>query len=116
MTTVVARRMAGTSLPIWLVLLLVFAVSWVAVAIHGGEFVTITNLQNMAQRSVALGLVAIGQTLVVLAGSLDLSVAYMVSVSAVTTSVVMGGAPANILIGCSRRWASVRRSASPTAW
>ena len=99
MTTLVARRMAGTSLPIWLVLLLVFAVSWVAVAIHGGEFVTITNLQNMAQRSVALGLVAIGQTFVVLAGSLDLSVAYMVSVSAVTTSVVMDGAPGNVLIG-----------------
>jgi ribose transport system permease protein len=99
MTTLVARRMAGTSLPIWLVLLLVFAVSWVAVAIHGDEFVTIANLQNMAQRSVALGLVAIGQTLVVLAGSLDLSVAYLVSVSAVTTSVVMNGIPSNILVG-----------------
>jgi ribose transport system permease protein len=99
MTTVVARRMAGTSLPIWLVLLLVFGVSWIAVALHGGEFVTITNLQNMAQRSVALGLVAIGQTLVVLAGSLDLSVAYMVSVAAVTTSVVMDGSPSNIVIG-----------------
>jgi ribose transport system permease protein len=98
-TTLVARRMAGTSLPIWLVLLLVFGVSWVAVAVHGGEFVTITNLQNMAQRSVALGLVAIGQTLVVLAGSLDLSVAYLVSVSAVTTSVVMDGSQANIVTG-----------------
>lgn len=95
----VARRSAGTSVPVWLVLLLVFAISWVAVSIHGGEFVTVTNLQNIAQRSVALGLVAIGQTLVVLAGSLDLSVAYVVSVSAVTTSVVMDGEPANMVTG-----------------
>jgi ribose transport system permease protein len=43
-------------------------------------------------------LVAVGQSLVVLAGSLDLSVAYVVSVAAVSTSVVMGGT-GNIPLG-----------------
>ena len=50
-------------------------------------FATVANLQNIGQRSVALGLVTVGQTLVVLAGSLDLSVAYVVSVAAMVASV-----------------------------
>jgi len=94
--TTLARRVSGSSLPVWLVFAFVFVVAWIAV---GGEFVTVPNLQNIAQRSVALGLVAVGQTMVVLAGSLDLSVAYVVSVSAVTTSVVMAGEPGRIGLG-----------------
>jgi ribose transport system permease protein len=45
---------------------------------------------NIAQWSVALGIVAIGQTVVVLAGSLDLSVAYVVSVAASTCRASLG--------------------------
>jgi len=56
-------------------------------------------VQNIAQRSVALGLVTVGQTLAVLAGSLDLSVAYVVSVSAMTASVVMAGDPGRVPVG-----------------
>ena len=55
--TTLARRVSGSSLPVWLVFVFVFAVAWIAV---GGEFVTVPNLQNIAQRSVALGLVAVG--------------------------------------------------------
>jgi len=40
---------------------------------------------------VALGIVAVGQSLVILAGSIDLSVAYLISVTAVMTSYVMQG-------------------------
>jgi ribose transport system permease protein len=90
---------SGSSRPVWLVFAVLFVVAWVAVAVHGHNFVTLTNLQNIAQRSVALGLVAVGQSLVVLAGSLDLSVAYVVSVSAVYTSVVMAGSTARIVPG-----------------
>ncbi len=90
------RWASGSSLPVWLVFGFVFVLAWIAV---GGEFVTVPNLQNIAQRSVALGLVAVGQSMVVLAGSLDLSVAYVVSVSAVTTSVVMAGDPGRIGLG-----------------
>ena len=45
---------------------------------HGGHFLTTDNVVNMLQRSVALGIVAVGQTLVILAGSLDLSVAALI--------------------------------------
>jgi ribose transport system permease protein len=89
---------AGSSVPIWVILAVVFVTSWIVVAAGGGNFATVPNVQNILQRSVALGLVTVGQTLVVLAGSLDLSVAYVVSVAAMVASVVMAGDPARIPI------------------
>jgi len=71
----------------------------VAVSLRGGQFLTVTNLTNMFVRSISLGLVSIGQTLVILGGSLDLSVAYMISVAAVVSSVVMQGQPDRMLLG-----------------
>jgi ribose transport system permease protein len=88
-----------SSWPAWLVLAMVFGSSWAIVNGAGGDFITSQNLQNIAQRSVALGLVATGQTLVILAGSLDMSVAYTVSITAIATSVVMDGRPDRIVFG-----------------
>src|SRR4030088_1497126 len=85
--------------PIYIVLVVVFVVGWVAVSLRGGQFLTVTNLTNMFVRSISLGLVSIGQTLVILGGSLDLSVAYMISVAAVMSSVVMQGQPDRMLLG-----------------
>jgi len=87
------RSGAGSSqLGIYVVFVLVVLVSYVVVTAAGGTF----NWRNMAVRSVALGIVSVGQTLVILAGSLDLSVAYLVSVSAVLTSFIMDGQAANM--------------------
>ena len=88
-----------SSWPAWLVLALVFGSSWAIVNGTGGDFITTQNLQNIAQRSVALGLVATGQALVILAGSLDMSVAYTVSICAIATSVVMDGRPDRMAFG-----------------
>jgi len=96
MTTLAGRLPRHSSAPVWLVLLLVCVVSWLTV---GGSFVAVANLQGIAERCVALGLVATGQTMVVLAGSLDLSVAYTVSIAAVASSVAMAGAPDRIWLG-----------------
>jgi ribose transport system permease protein len=85
--------------PIYWVLLAVFVIGWVAVSLRGGQFLTLTNITNMFVRSISLGLVSIGQTLVILGGSLDLSVAYMISVAAVLSSVVMQGQPDRMLLG-----------------
>jgi ribose transport system permease protein len=111
MTTYVARVLRaggteGSSAPVWATFAVVFVVGWIIVAAGGGHFVSVTNLQNIAQRSVALGLVTVGQTIVVLAGSLDLSVAYVVSVSAMVGSVVMAGQPANIPLAVAAALAS----------
>jgi ribose transport system permease protein len=46
---------------------------------------------GLIQRMVALGIVALGQTFAIIAGSIDLSVANMISVAAVLASFIMQG-------------------------
>lgn len=90
------RELAGSdAAPIYGVLALVALVSWATIAATGGQ----VNLTNTLVRSVALGMVAVGQTLVILGGSLDLSVAYQVSVTAVLASLVMDGDPGRMPLG-----------------
>jgi ribose transport system permease protein len=57
------------------------------------------GLMGLLQRMVALGFVAIGQTFVLLVGSIDLSVAHLVSIAAVLASYVMGGDTSYIVPG-----------------
>lgn len=89
------QRLVRLNIPsVYAVLLLFFLVAWVLVSLFGrGQFLSSTNLNNMAERSVALGIVAVGQTFVILVGSLDLSVAYLISVVAVMASYTMQGDP-----------------------
>ena len=53
-------------------------------------------LTNILVRSVALWIVAIGQTFVMIVASIDLSVAYLISVTAVMSSFLMQGNPENV--------------------
>ena len=55
------------------------------------------GLVGLLQRMVALGLVALGQTLVILCGSIDLSVGSLISTGAVLASFIMHGSPAMML-------------------
>ena len=89
----------NSSAPVYAVLLLLFVGSWLLVAAQGGQLLSVRNLANIFERSVALGLVATGQTLAILAGSLDLSVAYLISVTAVMSSFIMQGDPARVPLG-----------------
>jgi ribose transport system permease protein len=57
------------------------------------------GVMGLLQRTVALGFVAIGQTLVLLVGSIDLSVANLVSLSAVLASHIMNGSSDMIVPG-----------------
>ncbi len=56
-----------------------------------------SGLVGLSQRMVGLGVVALGQTLVILCGSIDLSVGSLISVVAVIASFVMRGEPAMML-------------------
>src|SRR5215211_6687390 len=95
-TNQVWRGLVGSdSGPIFGVLVLVAITSWILIVTTGGQ----VNLTNTLIRSVALGMVAVGQTLVILGGSLDLSVAYQVSVTAVMASYIMQGEPNRMLLG-----------------
>ena len=85
--------------PVFGALLGVFVFAWVVVTIDGGSFLTVDNVVGMLQRSVALGIVAAGQTVVILCGSLDLSVAYVISLSSLVAAEVMAGEEANLVPG-----------------
>ena len=80
--------------PVYAILVVVFVAAVVLDAIFGrGQITSSTILTNMVVRSVALGIVAMGQTFVMLAASIDLSVAYLISVTAVMASYLMQGDP-----------------------
>lgn len=62
-----------------------------------GQIFTNQAIQlNIIVRSVALGIVAVGQTLVIIGGSIDLSVAYTISITAVMSSFIMQGQTENV--------------------
>jgi ribose transport system permease protein len=90
------RRTPAASL-----LLLLGAVAlYVGVAISTGHtrMLEVDGVVGLLQRMVALGIVAIGQTFVILAGSIDLSVANLISVAAVLASFIMQGRPEMMLV------------------
>jgi ribose transport system permease protein len=93
------RSPTGAALPALLVALSI--VAYVAAAIATGQTSQLSadGVMGLLQRTVALGFVAIGQTLVLLVGSIDLSVANVVSLAAVLASHVMNGSPDMILPG-----------------
>jgi ribose transport system permease protein len=68
---------------------------YIAAALYTGQYaqLSLAGVMGLVQRTVALGLVALGQNFVILGGSIDLSVANLVSVSAVMASYVMQGDP-----------------------
>ena len=73
--------LASPAAPVYGALIGIIILAWIVVTIDGGEFLTTGNIVNMLQRSVALGIVSLGQTVVILLGSLDLSVAALISLA-----------------------------------
>jgi ribose transport system permease protein len=71
---------------------------YVATALATGQHAYLTGegFIGLTQRMVGLGIVALGQTFAILVGSIDLSVANLISVSAVLASFIMKGEPAMI--------------------
>ena len=71
---------------------------YVVTALATGQHAYLTGegFVGLSQRMVGLGIVALGQTLTILVGSIDLSVANLISVAAVLASFIMKGEPAMI--------------------
>jgi ribose transport system permease protein len=81
-------------------LLLVSSVAlYVVVALATGQpmMLHVDGIVGLLQRMVGLGIVAVGQTFAILAGSIDLSVANLISVAAVLASYIMQGHPEMML-------------------
>jgi ribose transport system permease protein len=84
--------------PVFYFVIAVFVIGMILdQTIGSGEILTNQAiLTNILVRCVALGIVAVGQTFVILGGSIDLSVAYTVSMTAVMSSFLMQGDPAKV--------------------
>ncbi len=78
------------------ILLLTIVVGAILVATVGRSFFSDGNIRDILTGMSVLGLVAIGQTLVVLGASLDLSVTYVMSLASLIVATTMAGNPANI--------------------
>jgi ribose transport system permease protein len=89
--------LASPAAPVYGALIGIFILAWIIVTIDGGTFLTVSNVVNMLQRSVALGIVSAGQTVVILLGSLDLSVAQLISLASLLASTTMEGQSSNVL-------------------
>ena len=84
--------------PVFIFLIVIFLVSGILDQIYsdGQIFTNPKILLNIIVRSVALGIIAVGQTLVIIGASIDLSVAYVISITAVMSSYIMQGKPENV--------------------
>ncbi|MFL6153353.1 MAG: ABC transporter permease [Ornithinibacter sp.] len=93
------RRQLGTTELVWIALAVVTLVGVVLTARAGENFFSMGNIAAVLTLTSTLGFVAIGQTLVILGGSLDLSVPYVISLSSLVAGGIMAGEPANIVPG-----------------
>ncbi|WP_129667649.1 ABC transporter permease [Phytoactinopolyspora endophytica] len=94
-----ARRRLGTTELVYIALLGVVVVGGILVALQGRNLFSTANTVDMLGRSSLLGMVALGQTLVILCRSLDLSVGYVVALSTLVAATTMDGDPARVPLG-----------------
>lgn len=76
---------------VFVALVLTLAIGWLVVTVDGGRLFSLPTTVSLLHVAAGLGLVAVGQTLVVVGGSLDLSVPYVVSLSTLVAAETMSG-------------------------
>ncbi|MDK1347649.1 ABC transporter permease [Streptomyces sp. 378] len=76
---------------VFVALVLTLTIGWLIVTVDGGRLFSLPTTVSLLHVAAGLGLVAVGQTLVVVGGSLDLSVAYVVSLSTLVAAETMAG-------------------------
>lgn len=84
---------------VYVALVLTVVIGWLVVTLRGGTLFNQATIVSLLHVAAGLGLVAVGQTLVILGGSLDLSVAYVVSLSTLVAAETMTGDDAALLPG-----------------
>jgi ribose transport system permease protein len=90
--TAARHRPSESSAPVWVILLLMM----LPVLIYLPGFFAPRNLSNAMVQMIPLALVALGQTVVILGGGIDLSVGALVSLITVIASLLMTTSPLSI--------------------
>jgi ribose transport system permease protein len=88
-------RLTSTGIVVGLLVVAVLAGA-VLTALEGRNFFSVGNIRSILTLTSVLGFIAIGQTLVILVGSLDLSVPYVASLTSVVAGGIMAGSTANV--------------------
>ena len=94
------RRLGGVRLPIDGSIVFIYALVALVVVgagLYSERFRDPGNLTNVLRQTIVLGLLAMGQSLVILAGGIDMSVALVARVSTLIVAVLFGGNQALIL-------------------
>ena len=91
----VFARLSSTQI-VYLVALLVLIAGSILVATTGRSFFSPGNISAILTGTSVLGFIAIGQTLVILVGSLDLSVSYVTSLASLIGAGVMANQSGNV--------------------
>jgi ribose transport system permease protein len=94
-----SRPRLTTTAIVYLVLAGVIVVGAILTATTGRSMFSPGNISAILTGTSALGFIAIGQTLVILGGSLDLSVPQVVSLSTLVAGVTMAGRDENLVAG-----------------
>jgi ribose transport system permease protein len=97
MSTALSLPARRTAPGVFVALALTLAVGWLVVTIDGGQLFSQPTAVSLLHVAAGLGLVAVGQTLVIIGGSLDLSVAYVVSLSTLVAAEAMAGSDGALL-------------------
>lgn len=84
-------RTPGATATVYLALGLVLVVGSILVQAQGDTLLDQPGILKILTLCTALGLVAIGQTIAIVAGSLDLSVAHLIGLTSLVTAEVMAG-------------------------
>ncbi|SDK17748.1 ABC transporter permease [Streptomyces indicus] len=82
-------KLTDPAVGVWLAAAVVIVLGWLIVTLDGGSFFARANITTILSNCVALGLVAVGQSAVILTGSLDLSVAYLISLGTLVAAETM---------------------------
>jgi ribose transport system permease protein len=91
---------AATTRSVYVALVVIFLLGWLVVETASDQsFLARNNIVDMFQRSVALGIVSAGQTVVILCGSLDLSVAQVISAASLVGAEFMDGSSSMLIPG-----------------
>jgi len=74
-----------------IVIFIFFIISTMVISFLNPVFLNPLNLTNLMRQAAALGMIAIGQMIVILVNGIDLSVGMIASISGVMTAVIIGG-------------------------
>jgi ribose transport system permease protein len=89
------RRLTSTGI-VYIVLAAAIVIGAILTGLHDRNFFSTGNIRAILTFTSVLGFIAIGQTLVILVGSLDLSVPFVTSLSSVVAGGIMAGQSGNV--------------------